>query len=103
MKSILVIISFATFLSTALGAPLCKKNDLKDCAEVLKKVQDNEKEFIKTFNDVCAENPGLKCIKKIVRGDLKEELEYTKQDRPKAMLFDVKGEDESFIFIVEKK
>lgn len=103
MKKVLLFMSITTLLSSAFGAPLCKKNDLKDCSEILKKVQSDEKEFIKAFNDVCAENPGFKCIKKIVRGDLKEELEYTKQDRPKAMLFDVKGEDESFIFIVEKK
>lgn len=105
MKKNITIAGLSFLLAAPAFAGICKVGDLKDCSAALKKIHagDQGDTFAKAYDDVCGENAKFKCVKKIVRGDMKEELQYTRQDHPKASLFNVKLDGESYIYILESK
>ena len=105
MKRTIMALGVSFVLASPALAGLCKTGDLKACAAALKKLNasDQGDKFAKAYDDVCGENAKFKCVKKIVRGDIKEESQYTRQDHPKATLFEVKLDGESYIYILESK
>ena len=100
MKSVLV--SAILLLSIAAQANHCKTGDLKDCGKVLKAKEGSE-EFNYTYDSICSENKTFKCLKRTVRGDVKEELKYMKEEFPKAQLFTTKESGEDKVFVLDKK
>lgn len=86
-------------------AEVCKHGDLKACAAALQKINahNQEMDFTKAYDEVCGANAKFKCIKKIVRGDMKTEMGYTRQDHPKAHLYPAKADGENYIYILEAK
>lgn len=98
----LVIVAVILFSGLAAGAEVCKKGDVKDCAKVLKTKEGSE-EFNSTYEQVCSENKTFKCLKRTVRGDIKEELNYMKDEFPKAHLFKTKENGEEKVFVLDKK
>ena len=104
MKTVLAttILFLGLFLSHAAHADTCKKGDLKDCAKVLKSKEGSET-FVQTYDAVCAENKTFKCLKRTVRGDVKEEAKYMKEEFPKAYLFTAKDGTDDKVFVLDKK
>jgi len=100
MKTVLV--SGVLLLSFFAHAETCKKGDLKDCAKVLKSKEGSD-DFAQIYDNVCYENKTFKCLKITVRGDIKEEMKYQKDEHPKANMFSGKESGEDKIFILEKK
>lgn len=90
------------FLGLAANAETCKSGDLKDCARVLKSKIDSE-DFIATYDNICAENKGFKCLKRTVRGDADEEIKYMAEEFPKAHIFRTKQGGEDKVFVLEKR
>lgn len=86
----------------AANAEVCKKGDIKDCARVIKE-NEGKPEFKATYDQACLENKTFMCLKRTVRGDVKEELKYTKQEFPKAYLFTHKDGSEDKLYILDKK
>lgn len=97
-------ILFMAFLlvGTNSFAETCKKADLKDCAKVLK-AKEGADDFVATYDRICSENKGFRCLKRTVRGDLKEEMTFMKEEFPKAHLFPTKDGGEDKVFVLEKK
>lgn len=84
----------------------CKLDDLHECAAVLTKLHKAKvaaKKFARNFDVICAENLKLRCIKKVVRGDLKEEMKFTEDEHPNAHLYQVRLAGENYIFVLDKK
>jgi hypothetical protein len=100
MKAVLV--SAILLLGLAAHADTCKKGDLKDCGKVLK-AKEGADDFNSTYDAVCNENKTFKCLKRTVRGDIKEELKYMKEEFPKAQLFPTKESGEDKVFVLDKK
>jgi hypothetical protein len=100
MKTALV--AAILFLGFTAQAETCKKADLKDCAKVLK-AKEGAEDFNQTYDAVCSENKTFKCLKRTVRGDMKEELGYMKEEFPKANLFKTKENGEDKVFVLDKK
>jgi len=90
------------FLSFSAHAETCKKGDLKDCAKVLK-AKEGAEDFNASYDAVCSENKTFKCLKRTVRGDMKEELGFMKEEFPKASLFKTKENGEDKVFVLDKK
>lgn len=100
MKTVFVT---AILLSAmAAQAETCKKGDIKDCARVIKEVE-GKPEFKATYDQACLENKTFKCLKRTVRGDIKEEMGYAKQEFPKAHFFTTKEGSEDKLYILDKK
>lgn len=97
-----IFIAGALFLSLSAQAETCKVADLKDCIKVLK-AKEGSDEFAAAYDMVCSENKTFKCLKRTVRGDVKEELKYMKDEFPKATLFTSKEGGEVKVFVLEKK
>ncbi|WP_413289452.1 hypothetical protein [Bdellovibrio sp. HCB337] len=95
-------VTMILFLGLTAHAETCKVGDLKDCAKALKAKQGAE-DFNSTYDKVCSENKTFKCLKRTVRGDLKEELGYMKDEFPKAHLFPTKENGEDKVFVLDKK
>lgn len=104
MKAIFTVILGLTMASSAM-AELCKAGDYKGCAAKLKALNQKEKgtEFQKKFDDVCMGSKKFKCVKKIVRGEIADEMKYTREERPKANLFSATIDGENYIYIFELK
>jgi hypothetical protein len=100
MKAILAAAIF--FLGFTAHAETCKKGDIKDCAKVLKAKEGSES-FIQTYDNICSENKSFKCLKRTVRGDVKEEAKYMKEEYPKGYLFTTKDGIEDKVFVLDKK
>lgn len=101
MKSLIILM--VTLLGLAANAgDVCKKGDLKDCARVLKQ-KEGADDFVVSYDQVCTDNKSFKCLKRTVRGDVKEELPYIKEEFPKAYFFTVKESAEEKIFVLDKK
>jgi hypothetical protein len=83
-------------------AETCKNGDIKDCVKVLKAKEGSEN-FIQTYDTICSENKAFKCLKRTVRGDVKEEMKYMKEEFPKAHLFTTKDGVEDKVFVLDKK
>jgi hypothetical protein len=101
MKSMIV----ASILLVGLAASaddLCKKGDIKDCAKVLK-TKEGADDFVVQYDQVCRDNKTFKCLKRTVRGDVKEELKYIKEEFPKAYFFSTKDSGEDKVFVLDKK
>lgn len=90
------------FLSITAQAETCKKGNLKDCAKVLK-TKEGAEDFNTTYDQICSENQTFKCLKRTVRGDIKEELKYMKEEFPKASIFTTKENGEDKVFVLDKK
>ena len=99
------LLALSLMIALPAFADICKTGDLKGCAAALKKINagDQGEKFAKAYDEVCGANAKFKCAKKIVRGDVKEETQYTVQDHPKATLFNVKLDGESYLYILESK
>lgn len=95
-------VTMILFLGLNANAETCKKGDLKDCAKVLKSKEGAE-DFNTTYDTVCSENKTFKCLKRTVRGDIKEELGYMKDEFPKAHFFTTKENGEDKVFVLDKK
>lgn len=100
MKAVLV--SAILLLGLSAHANHCKTGDLKDCGKVLKAKEGTE-EFNAAYDAVCSENKTFKCLKRTVRGDVKEEIKYMKDEFPKAHLFTTKEGGEDKVFVLDKK
>lgn len=100
MKAVLV--SALLFVGVAAHADTCKKGDLRDCGRVLKSKQGAD-DFNTTYDTICSENKTFKCLKRTVRGDVKEELKYMKEEFPKAQFFPTKESGEDKVFVLDKK
>lgn len=100
MKSVLV--SVILLFGLAAHASHCKTGDLKDCGKVLKSKEGTD-EFNRTYDAVCTENKAFRCLKRTVRGDVKEELQYMKEEFPKAQFFVGKENGEDKVFVLDKK
>ncbi len=105
MRTIVILIFLSFFAGVAQAKDLCKKGDLKDCTAFLKKLNESEKgeRFEKAYNEICEENPKFKCVRKVVRGDVKEEMKYSVEEQPKAVFFEVTLDEETSIFSLEGK
>src|SRR5437868_13977488 len=98
-----IFIASALFIAMTAGADdLCKKGDLKDCAKFLKSKEGAE-DFVSSYDQVCRDNKAFKCLKRTVRGDVKEELKYIKEEFPKASFFTAKDQGEDKVFVLDKK
>jgi len=97
-----VLISAILLFGLAAHADHCKKGDLKDCGRVLK-AKEAAEDFVATYDAICSENKTFKCLKRTVRGDVKEELNYMKDEFPKAQFFPAKDGGEEKIFVLDKK
>ena len=100
MKAVLV--SAFLLISLAAYADTCKKGDLKDCGKVLK-AKEGAEDFVSTYDAICSENKTFKCLKRTVRGDIKEEIKYMKEEFPKAQFFQTKDGGEDKVFVLDKK
>lgn len=100
MKSVLV--STILLFGLAAHANHCKTGDLKDCGKVLK-AKEGHDDFVVTYDAICGENKTFKCLKRTVRGDIKEEMTYMKEEFPKAQLFQAKDRGEDKVFVLDKK
>ncbi|MGZ3746036.1 MAG: hypothetical protein ACXWRE_01795 [Pseudobdellovibrionaceae bacterium] len=100
MRFIFIVITLSLGLNAQ--AETCKKGDIKDCAKILKS-QEGSETFVQTYNAVCSENKTFKCLKRTVRGDVKEELKYMKEEYPQAHLFTTKDGGDNKIFVLDKK
>jgi hypothetical protein len=89
-------------LGFAAHADICKKGDVKDCAKVLK-AKEGAEDFVQSYDSVCGENKTFKCLKRTVRGDVKEEIKYMKEEFPRAYLFSTKDGTEDKVFVLDKK
>ena len=98
----IALMTAVLFLSCHAGAETCKKDDLKDCAKVLK-AKEGAEDFSATYDAVCGENKTFQCLKRTVRGDVKEELKHMKEEFPKAKLFQTKENGEDKVFVLDKK
>ncbi len=98
----LIIVCAILLLGLSSHAETCKKGDLKDCGKILKSKEGTE-EFNAIYDAICAENKAFKCLKRTVRGDVKEELKYMKEEFPKAQLFPGKESGEDKVFVLDKK
>ena len=103
-----MILSLAVFfISTAFATGAnCPVGNLKSCSDFLKTehAKTNDLVFATAYNEICSENPKFSCIKIIVRGDVQEELkEQLKKRGPKASLFPVTLDGETFVFVLTEK
>lgn len=106
MKRIMIGSLSLFILSSPAFAKHCKTGDLNACAAVLTKMHRAKvtpTKFVQTFDQVCAENAKFRCVKRTVRGDVAEEMKLTKQENPKAHLYEVRVQAEDFIYILENK
>ncbi|HEY8270821.1 MAG TPA: hypothetical protein VIG33_08010 [Pseudobdellovibrionaceae bacterium] len=102
MKTILISITLTLFLGVTAHAETCKRGDIKDCAKVLK-AEEGSETFVQTYKNVCSENKTFKCLKRTVRGDVKEEMKYMKEEYSQAYLFSTKDGTDDKIFVLDKK
>ncbi len=102
MKLSLLTAAIAFSGVTASAGEVCKKADLKDCAKALKS-KEGADDFVVSYDQVCMDNKAFKCLKRTVRGDVKEELKYIKEEFPKAYFFTVKEGAEDKIYVLDKK
>lgn len=100
MKAVLV--SAILLLGLSAHANHCKTGDLKDCGKVLK-AKEGAEDFVATYDAICGENKTFKCLKRTIRGDVKEELKFMKDEFPKAQLFPAKDGGEDKVFVLDKK
>lgn len=104
MKAVLMAL-VGLVATSAMAADICKPGDYKDCSVKLKSLNQKEKgpEFQKHFDDVCMASKKFKCVKKIVRGEISDEMKYTKEENPKASLFSAVIDGENYIYIFSQK
>lgn len=101
MKSFLIW-SILLFGTTTSAAELCKVGDIKDCGKVLK-AKEGAEDFNLSYNQICKDNKTFKCLKRTVRGDIKEEMKYVKEEFPKAYIFETKESGDDKIFVIDKR
>ena len=91
--------------ASAMAADFCKAGDFKGCGAKLKALNQSTKDasFEKKFDDVCMGSKKFKCVKKIVRGEIKDEMKYTADEHKKAQLFTATVDGENYIYIFEAK
>lgn len=96
---------FFSVVTPAQTQDTCPIGNFNACGEMLRNLHSGNQgtEFTRKFDEVCAANKKFKCIKKIVRGDLNDELTYLSKEHKKARLFKVKLESEDYIYILEPK
>ena len=103
----MILFLAAFFISAAFAAGAnCPVGNLKSCSDFLKTehAKTNDLGFATAYNEICSENPKFSCIKVIVRGDMQVELkEQLKKRGPKASLFQVTLNGETFIFVLTEK
>jgi hypothetical protein len=90
---------------STMASDFCKAGNFKECGAKLKALNTTIKDvsFEKKFDDVCMSSKKFKCVKKVVRGDVKDEMKYTTDEHKKAFLYSAAVDGENYIYIFEAK
>lgn len=98
-------ILISLFAVNAMAFDFCKPGDFKGCSAKLKAYNQTSKNasFEKKFDEVCMASKKFKCVKKVVRGEIADEMKYMVQENKKAQFYTAVIDGENFIYTFEQK